>query len=126
MAKKKKSAKKQAAKVTVKSILKELNAEVTKGLGKKKLSPPARKYWTELYTKSISDRLAAGGDWALARKRVLKAAKKLGAVARVLTDGKNVSKVIAQLASDTVALYPGCPGPGSGEWCPPAGAEPGE
>jgi len=123
-------AKKKAAKPTVKSILKELKAEVNKGLGKKKMSPPARKYWVELYTKAISDRLAkggdAGGDWASARKRVLKAAKKLGAVARVLTDGKHVSKVTAQLASDTIARYPGCPGPGSGEWCPPAGEAPGQ
>lgn len=119
-------AKKKAANPTVKSILKELKAEVNKGLGKKKMSPPARKYWVELYTKAITDRLAAGGDWASARKRVLKATKKLGAVARVLTDGKNVSKVIAQLASDTVARYPGCPGPGAGEWCPPAGEAPGQ
>lgn len=103
---------------TVKSILKELDEAMHKGLGKKGLSGGAKTYWTDLYTQSVTDRLAKGGDWEAEKKRVLKAAKKLGAVARVLTDGKNVSKAIAELAADAVSKYPGCPGAGEGGWCP--------
>jgi len=115
MAKKKKS-----APTTVKSILKELEGAMRKGLGKKGLSGSARKYWKDLYTKSVTGRLGDKGDWKSERKRVLKAAKKLGAVARVLTDGKYVSKTTAELAADAIAKYPGCPGVGQGRWCPPA------
>ena len=113
-------AKKKSAPPTVKSILKELKAEMKKGLGKKGLSGSAEKYWKALYTESVTDRLADKGDWESEKKRALKAAKKLGAVARVLTDGKYVSKTTAELAADAIAKYPGCPGIGAGRWCPPA------
>jgi hypothetical protein len=113
-------AKKKSAPPTVKSILKELEAAMRKGLGKKSLSGSARKYWKDMYTKSVTDRLGNKGDWESERKRALKAAKKLGAVARVLTDGKYVSKATAELAANAIAKYPGCPGVGSGRWCPPA------
>jgi hypothetical protein len=111
--------KKKTSPPTVKSVLKELEEEMRKGLGKKKLSGGAKTYWTGLYTQSVTDRLGKGGNWEAEKKRVLKAAKKLGAVARVLTDGKNVSKTTAELAADAISKYPGCPGPGGGGWCPP-------
>jgi hypothetical protein len=116
MAKKKKN--KKSSPPTVKSILKELDEAMHKGLGKKGLSGGAKAYWTDLYTQSVTARLENDGDWEAEKKRVLKAAKKLGAVARVLTDGKNVSKAVAELAADAISKYPGCPGLGEGGWCP--------
>ena len=112
-------AKKKTQPATVQSILKELEEGMRKGLGKKRLSKAAKTYLTERYTKSVTRQLDANADWEKARKRVLKVGKKLGAVAKVLSDGKLVLAWAAEAAADAIANDPKCPMMGSGRWCPP-------
>jgi len=112
--------KKKTQPPTVQSILKELEEGMRKGLGKKRLSKAARTYLTARYTASVTKQLADKADWEKARKRVLKVAKKLGAVAKVLSDGKIVMKWAAEAAADAVVNDPKCLGMGAGRWCPPA------
>ena len=113
MAKKKKS-----APPTVKSILSELDPAMRKGLGKKRLSAKARAYLKARYTGSVTKALEQNTDWTKDRKRVLKVAKKLGAVARVLSDGQIVLVWAAEAAANAVVGDPRC-GMGTGRWCPP-------
>jgi hypothetical protein len=114
-------AKKEPKPPTVESILKEFETEMRKGLGKKKrLSKAAREYLTQRYTTSISDQLKAGADWEKSRQRALKVGRKLGVVAKALSDGNIVLAWAAEAAADAVANDPKCPSIGMGRWCPPA------
>jgi hypothetical protein len=102
---------------TVESILKECEAKMKQGLGKKRLSADARAFWTATYTKSIKEQLNAGGNWNHDRKRVLPVAKKLGKVANALSTGNIVLKWAAEAAAVAVKSDPGCPSLGAGGWC---------
>ena len=111
--------KKKPAPPTLKSILEELDGAMRKGLGKKKrLSVKARAYLKDRYTKSVTKAMEQKADWTKERKRVLRVGKKLGAVARVLTDGKIVLTWAAEAAANAVVGDPRC-GMGTGRWCPP-------
>jgi len=104
---------------TVDSILAECEAEVTIGLAGAQLSQAARAALDQRFRKSITDRLAQGGNWAQDRVRVLPVAQKLGTVAKALAGVDPVPLWAAEAAADAVALDPLCP-IGSGRWCPPA------
>jgi hypothetical protein len=113
-------AKKQKAKPvpTVESILKECTKEVKKGLGAKRPSADARKYWIDESRVSIAKQLANGGDWNRDKKNVLPTARKMGKVAAALATGKIVLKWAAEAAAEAVQKDPRCPGgPGSGGYC---------
>ena len=115
MAKKKK---KTPAPPTVDSILKECIKEVKKGLGQKRASPAARKFWIDNCTISIGAQLAAGADWNADKKNVLPTARKMGKVAAALATGKIVLFWAAVAAAEAVQQDPRCPGgPGSGAYC---------
>lgn len=110
--------KKPAPAPTVQSILAECEKQVKSGLGKKRLSKQARKFWTDEYTASITKQLAApGSNWLSDRKRVLPVAKKLGKVAAALATGKIVLLWAADAASVAVKSDPGCPTAGTGGYC---------
>ena len=121
----KKTAKKAAAKkvkkqkpATVKSILAECEDAVEKGLGRKRLGPEARKYWTTIYTASIKAKLERDGDtWEADKRTVLHVARKLGKVAAVLTDGDVVELWAAEQAAQAAKRDPFCRAPGSGGYC---------
>jgi hypothetical protein len=103
---------------TVDSILAECIKEVKKGLGKKRPSPEARKYWIDNCTVSIANQLSKGGDWNSDKKNVLPTAKKMGKVAAALATGKIVLFWAAVAAAEAVQQDPRCPGgPGSGAYC---------
>jgi hypothetical protein len=103
---------------TVESILKECIKEVKKGLGVKRPSADARKYWIDSSRVSIAATLAAGGDWNVDKKNVLPTAKKMGKVAAALATGKIVLLWAAEAAAVAVQNDPRCPGgPGSGAYC---------
>jgi hypothetical protein len=103
---------------TVASILKECQAKVKSGLGKKRLSKKAREFWTDEYTKSIAKQLGTpGSNWLVDRKRVLPVAKKLGKVAAALATGQIVLLWAAEAAAAAVKKDPGCPGAGAGGYC---------
>jgi hypothetical protein len=114
------SKKRPAKPPTVESILKECEKTMKQGLGKKRLSKAARKFWTDAYTKSISDQLAGGGDWYEDRERVLPVAKKLGKVAAALSTGQIVLTWAAEAAAVAVKSDPSC-AVGAGGWCEIAG-----
>lgn len=101
---------------TVESVMKECAKEVRKGLGGKRLSKAARKFWVEKYTASITKALVKG-DWNKDRKRVLPVSRKLGKVANALTTGGIVLQWAAEAASVAVKSDPSCPTVGAGGYC---------
>ena len=56
---------------TVESILKECTKEVKKGLGVKRASAKARKYWLDNSRTSITAAIAAGGVWDTDKKNAM-------------------------------------------------------
>ena len=113
-------AKKQKAKPvpTVDSILKECIKEGKKGLGAKRASAKARKYWIDESRISIAKQLTMGGDWNSDKKNVLQTARKMGKVAAALATGKIVLAWAAEAAAKAVENDPRCPsGPGRGGYC---------
>ena len=112
----KKAAKKKPA-PTVDSILKECIKEVKKGLGAKRASAKARKYWIDESRISIAKQLTEGGDWNADKKNVLPTARKMGKVAAALATGKIVLLWAAEAAAVAVENDPRCLGAGSGGYC---------
>ncbi len=113
----KKSARKKSP-PTVESILKECIKEVKKGLGAKRPSADARKFWIDKCRVSIATQLSAGGNWEADKKNVLPTARKMGKVAAALATGKIVLMWAAAAAADAVQADPRCPGgPGGGGYC---------
>jgi hypothetical protein len=114
----KKTARKKKPAPTVESILKECIKEVKKGLGAKRASAKARKYWIDNSRLSIAAQLTRGGDWNADKKNVLPTAKKMGKVAAALATGKIVLLWAAEAAAEAVQADPRCPGgPGGGGYC---------
>jgi hypothetical protein len=115
----KKSTSKGTQQPTVESVLEECIKEVRKGLGRKRVSADARKYWVDNATASITAQLGTpGADWTKDRKNVLPTARKMGKVAAVLANGNIVLKWAAEAAAVAVQNDPRCPGgPGSGGYC---------
>lgn len=117
MAKKAKPRKKKPI-PTVNSILAECIKEVKKGLGAKRPSADARKYWIDNSKVSIAATLARGRDWNVDKKNVLPTARKMGKVAAALATGKIVLKWAAEAAAVAVQADPRCPAdPGGGAYC---------
>lgn len=110
------ASKKTTAPPTVDSILKECTKEVKKGLGKKRASAKARKYWVDNSRVSIAAALAAGGVWDKDKKNVLPTANKMGRVAAALSNGNIVLLWAAEAAAVAVQSDPRCP-VGSGGYC---------
>ncbi len=103
--------------MTVAAIMKECGNEVRKGLGRKRVSKEAHKYWRATYKVTIQKRLEAGGNWEKDRRRVLPVSRKLGKVAAALSTGTIVLMWAAEAASVAVRADPGCPGIGAGGYC---------
>ena len=111
---------KKAKPATVASIIKECRAQVMKGLGKKRLSLAALKYWRDGYKVRVGEKLLKSpGEWEKDRRRVLPVAKKLGKVAAALSTGNIVLLWAAEAAAIAVKSDPGCPAIGSGGYCDP-------
>ena len=102
---------------TVESILKECTKEVKKGLGVKRASAKARKYWLDNSRASITAAIAAGGVWDTDKKNVLPTARKMGKVAAALSTGNIVLLWAAEAAAVAVQSDPRCPGVGQGAYC---------
>ncbi len=113
----KKTRKKKKPAPTVDSILAECITEVRKGLGTKRASAKARKYWVDKSRVSITNQLTMGGDWNADKKNVLPTAKKMGKVAAALASGKIVLLWAAEAAGEAVRADPRCPGQGGGGYC---------
>jgi hypothetical protein len=112
-----KKAAKRKSPPTVESILKECTKEVKKGLGAKRASAKARKYWIDKSRISIARQLANGADWNQDKKNVLPTARKMGKVAAALATGKIVLLWAAEAAAEAVQSDPRCPGAGAGGFC---------
>lgn len=114
----KKAARKKKPVPTVESILAECIKEVKKGLGVKRPSADARRYWIDNTRASIAVQLGKGGDWDADKKNVLPTAKKMGKAAAALATGKIVLLWAAEAAAEAVQKDPRCPGgPGGGGYC---------
>ena len=109
-------AKRKKAPNTIESILAECTKAVEQGVGRKKVSAAARKYWTDEGRTSITTQFGKGDTWDNDKKRVLKIAKKMGKVANVLTDGRIVMKWAAQASGKAIKNDPKCPA-GRGGYC---------
>lgn len=107
---------KTAPRATVKSIMKECRKEISKGLGQKRLSKEAYKFWFRTYRKAITKQLKRGGNWPVDRRRVLPVSRKLGKVAAALATGNIVLRWAAEAAAVAVKSDPGCP-VGAGGYC---------
>jgi len=101
---------------SVESILAECTKAVERGVGRKRVSAAARKYWTDKGYASISKQFAKGDTWDNDKKRVLHIAKKMGKVSAVLSDGQIVMLWAAQAAGKAIKNDPKCPA-GRGGYC---------
>ena len=90
-----------------------------RGLGRKKVSLEAAKFWAKSYKKSFAAALFNGANYEQDRPGVLLMGVKLGRRAKQLA-GSNpkVSKANAKKASNEISTDVGC-GAGGGIYCPP-------
>ena len=103
---------------TVESILAECTKAVEQGLGRKRPSATARKYWIDKGRASITKQFAVKDTWNRDKTRVLKTAKKMGAVAAVLSDGQVVMAWAAKAAGEAIKQDTKCRAqPGRGGYC---------
>jgi hypothetical protein len=109
----------QRVPATVEAILQECEAEMRRGLGRKKLSEDAYTFWRDHYTYTVSKQLKKGDTWNDDKERVLHVAHKLGLVAAALASRDEVETWAAKAASVAVRSDPWCPKPGSGGYCDP-------
>ena len=110
---------KKAPKVnTVDSIFKECAKEVIKGIGKKRVSKAARKYWVDNAKISIAAQFAKGDTWDKDKKNTLPVALKMGKIAAILANGQIILQWAAEAAALAVQEDPRCPnGGGGGGYC---------
>ena len=92
-----------------------------RGVGTKKVSLKAAKFWATSYKKSFGDALHNKANYVKDRNGVLLMGLKLGRTARKLAGTKKaIGKAEAKKASKIISLDKSC-GAGGGQYCPPGG-----
>ena len=102
---------------TVKSVLKEMTAEVKKGIGTKRFSKDARGYLIRNAKRTIKIQLDKGDTWDEDKENTLPVARKLGKIAAILANGQIILKWAAIAAAEAVQEDPRCPGVARGGYC---------
>jgi hypothetical protein len=91
---------------------------VGRGVGAKKVSSEASKFWAEMYAKSIAEAIINGGVYKDDRDGILLMAIKLGKQAKKLAGlKKTISLANAKKASEIISKDPTCRA-GGGRYCP--------
>ena len=110
-------AKKKKNPPTVEDVMNECRQKVKQGLGGKKLTKAASDYWETNHYTAIKKMIDGGANWDTDKKNVLPVAKKLGKVAKALTDKGKVLLWAAEAAHVAVKADPRCPPIGAGGYC---------